>query len=180
MLQVVECKHRVVRACAPTWAGCSTFTPWLSSATALEVSIRAASRDQGLRTLRKPRYSERVGDRVDVQADRVDLQDDRFYVRDDLLDGLALIDRERDTLVVTSYGDRAQPAREALQTAADCLNAATDPDWGRRERAPGRARTDMFKAVTNIVGGALAWRVIEYLSGLYLDARDECGRPVPS
>lgn len=90
----------------------------------------------------------------------------RFYVEQQLVNGWALIDGELNLLVVTSYRDSSERARKGLQEVAECLDAATDPDWN------GRPPTDLFKAVTNSPAeGALAWRVIEHLSALYLRER---------
>lgn len=79
----------------------------------------------------------------------------RFYVQDPHIDGLAVIDCEQHSMVISSFGDREDRARTMLQALADCLNAATDPDYEG-------ARTDAYKACPDV----LKWRAIEHLAAL--------------
>lgn len=79
----------------------------------------------------------------------------RFYVQDPHVDGLAVIDRERSTMIISSFGDVQNDARAGLWSVARALNAATDPNY---TDAMGRA--DIFRAVHP----NLQWRVIKYLA----------------
>jgi hypothetical protein len=82
----------------------------------------------------------------------------RFYVQDPHIDGLAVIDRETGSMIISSFGDTGEWARSTLQILANSLNAAVDPDYDR-------PRTDAFKDVCHT---PLAWRCIEHLSLLIL------------
>lgn len=53
----------------------------------------------------------------------------RFYVQEPHSDGLAVIDRELGTMVISSFGDTAYPAKMSLDAVAAALNAATDPSY---------------------------------------------------
>lgn len=77
----------------------------------------------------------------------------RFYVQKPHVDGLAVLDRDRSALVISSFGDTCEEAERALKTVATALNAATCP---RRSMYA----TDAFKGVHD----SLNWRVIEYLA----------------
>jgi hypothetical protein len=86
----------------------------------------------------------------------------RFYVQDPHIDGLAVLDRQDSSMVISSFGDASQVALEALQTVAKALNAATDP-------TSQGSRTDAFKRVYS----DLNRRVIEKLSEIIMESPQE-------
>ena len=88
------------------------------------------------------------------------MSEPRFYVQEPHVDGLAVLDREKSTMIISSFGDRDHNAWVALTAVADALNAATDRTYPYA--------TNEFKRV-QWEAPELVWRVIEYLSYLYLD-----------
>lgn len=87
----------------------------------------------------------------------------RFYVQEPHIDGLAVIDRELSTLVVSSFGDTGYHAKVALDAVAACLNAATDRTYPYA--------SNEFKRLQHEAPD-LVWRVIEHLAFLYLRATE--------
>lgn len=83
----------------------------------------------------------------------------RFYVQNPHIDGLAVIDRNKHALVVTSFGDTSDFALDHLERFAAGLNAATSPQYSLYE-------TDAYKAIPDV----LMWRAVEWLSILYREA----------